>query len=443
MKLRKELADLLQAGIIDEATAQRINDYYDSRSGSPQSRLIIVFGILGALLVGLGIILILAHNWDDLSKTTKTVIAFLPLLIGQGLCLYALMRNSESVAWREASSSFLVVAIGACISLISQIYHISGSMSTFMLTWSLLTLPIIYVMRSSMASLLYIGGITWYVCEAGYWGGQVTEPYLYWFLLFLVLPHYYMLYKNQYGSNFFTFHNWFIPLSVITALGTLARDAEEIMVIAYVTLFGLLYLIGNIPVMREQKIRNNGYLVLGSLGTVVILLGLSFNFFWNSLRDKEFDPNIVFSSPDFMISTLLTIVAMVLLINQKIKQRPFELKPVESVFIFFIFIFLIGLKSPLAPLFVNMLVLMIGVMTIREGARLYNLGVLNYGLLIIAALVICRFFDTNLGFVLKGILFVAVGIGFFLANYWMMKKKKSIETVKPLDSAPSLRTDQP
>ena len=85
---------------------------------------------------------------------------------------------------------------------------------------------------------------------------------------------------------------------------------------------------------------------------------------------------------------------------------------------------------------------MIGVMTVREGARHYNLGVLNYGLLIIAALVICRFFDTNLGFVIKGVLFVAVGIGFFLANYWMMKRRKNIENVKPLQNPPSLKTDQ-
>ena len=434
MKLRKEIAELLHAGIIDEATANRINDYYNTKSGSPQSRLVIVFGILGALLVGLGIILILAHNWDDLTRTTKTIIAFMPLVIGQALCLYALLKHNESVAWREASSAFLVIAIGACISLISQIYHISGSMASFMLTWSILALPVIYVMRSSMASLLYIAGITWYVSEAGYWGGQISEPYLYWFLLLLVLPHYYMLFRKQYGSNFFTFHNWFIPLSIITALGTLARDFGVIMVVAYVSLFGLLYLIGNIPSMRDQKIRNNGYLVLGSLGTVVILLGLSFNFFWTELRETEFDSKMVFSSPDFVISALLTLAALGLLISQKIKQRPFEIKPVESVFILFIIIFLIGLKSPVAPLFINLLVLMIGVMTVREGARLYNLGVLNYGLLIIAALVICRFFDTNLGFVLKGILFVAVGIGFFLANYWMMKKKKNIEVVKPMDT---------
>jgi hypothetical protein len=68
---------------------------------------------------------------------------------------------------------------------------------------------------------------------------------------------------------------------------------------------------------------------------------------------------------------------------------------------------------------------MMGILTIREGAKLNHFGILNYGLLIITALVICRFFDTNISFVFRGLLFVGVGTGFFLANYSMMKKKKN------------------
>ena len=431
MKLRKDITDLLNAGVITPETAQRINDYYDSKSGSPQGRLVIVFGIFGALLVGLGIILILAHNWDDLSRMTKTIIAFLPLIIGQAFCAYTLVRQRKSVAWREAAASFLIIAIGACISLISQIYHIEGSLGSFLLTWILLSLPVIYVMQSSMASLLYIAGITWYACAVGYWESGANETYVYWGLLLLALPHYYLLFRKERESNFLTFHNWFIPLSVITSLGTVADETEELMFIAYVSLFGLLYLIGNIPEMRDQKIRNNGYLVLGSLGTVVILLFLSFDFFWSDLRQEMPWAKDVLISPEFIAATILTLAAGILLITQKIHQKPFELKPVESVFVLFIIIFLIGIISPMAILFINLLVLMIGILTIREGARNYHLGVLNYGLMIVTALVICRFFDIDLGFVLKGILFVGVGIGFFIANYRMLKKKKADPQVAP------------
>ena len=74
---------------------------------------------------------------------------------------------------------------------------------------------------------------------------------------------------------------------------------------------------------------------------------------------------------------------------------------------------------------VNMLIFALGVVTVKIGADKFHFGVLNYGLLIIAALVTCRFFDTDMSFVLRGLLFVGVGVGFFLTNYYMLKKQKS------------------
>ena len=424
MKLRKDISELLSAGVINEEIAEKIENYYQTKAGPPQNKMVIVFGILGALLVSLGIILILAHNWDDLSRTTKTVIAFIPMVFGQAICLYTLLKKESSTAWREAGSAFLVISIGACISLVGQIYNLPGDLAPFLLTWILLTLPVVYVMRSSVASLLYLIGITFYACEVGYWGHYTSESYLYWGLLLLILPHYYFLFTHKRESNFFTFHNWFIPLSVIITLGTVATDIEELLFVAYMSLFGLIYLIGNIPQLREQKIRNNGYLVLGSLGTVALLLGLSFYWFWDDLRIKDFSTEQWTSSPEFIVAIVITLLALALLLYQKKNQRPITIKPVETVFILFIGIFFIGLTSSTVTLWINMIILGIGILTVREGAKENHFGILNYGLLIISALIICRFFDTNLNFILKGVLFVAVGFGFFFANYWMSNKRK-------------------
>ncbi|HAC15860.1 MAG TPA: DUF2157 domain-containing protein, partial [Bacteroidetes bacterium] len=65
------------------------------------------------------------------------------------------------------------------------------------------------------------------------------------------------------------------------------------------------------------------------------------------------------------------------------------------------------------------------ILTIREGGLKNHLGIMNYGLLIITMLVISRFFDADINFVIRGILFILVGIGFFVANYWMVKQRKS------------------
>ncbi len=423
MKL-KDLATLVDAGVIDQATADRIAQYYIDKAGPPQNKMVIVFGIFGALLVGLGTTLILAHNWDELSRSIKTIIAFIPLLAGQILCAYSLMRKSGSTVWREASSTFLVLAIGICLSLISQIYNIPGKVSSFMLTWVLLALPVIYVMRSSTASMLYLAGITFYACEVGYWTRPVSESYAYWGLLLLALPHYYMLYRQRQSSNFFVFHNWFIPLSVITVLGTVATEIVELMFVAYMSLFGLLYLLGLTPVLGDQKIRNNGYLALGSLGTVGLLLGLSFDGFWQHLRTYEFPIQNWILTPEAIAATILTLAALGLLIFQKVRQGRWMMRPVETAFLLFVIIFFIGTVSAWVTVLINILVLGIGILTIREGARQNHFGILNYGLLIVSALIMCRFFDTEISFIVRGLLFVAVGIGFFVANYQMAKRKK-------------------
>jgi uncharacterized membrane protein len=170
--LQKDIQELVEANVISPEIANAIQDYYIQKEESSPNKLVIVFGILGALLVGLGIILIIAHNWDTLSRGIKTLLAFIPLVLGQLALGYSIFKKKESKTWREASACFLIFAIGACISLVSQIYNIEGNLGSFLLTWSLLVLPIVYIARSSMASLLYIILITYYLLESDYWSSK-------------------------------------------------------------------------------------------------------------------------------------------------------------------------------------------------------------------------------------------------------------------------------
>ncbi len=423
MSLTKDISELLNAKIITQDTADNIRAYYKSKGGNSTNRLFIVFGVLGAILVGLGIILIIAHNWDELSRITKTIFAFVPLVTGQLFCGYALLKKKDSTAWRESSASFLFFAVGACISLVSQIYNIPGDLSSFIITWMLLCFPLIYLMRSSMASLLYLIGITFYATEISYWSYS-SESFTFWLLLITILPHYYSLYKNKPKSNFMIFHNWMIPVSVLIILGTLADHAETIMFIAYMNLFGLLYIIGNLEFFKQQKTRNNAYKILGSLGTIILLLIMSFDWFWEEIiRDELYFKELIRSS-EFFASAIIALLSFGILFFKLKKRSVNEIKPLELVFALYIIIFIIGTYSTFSMILINILVFAIGILTIKSGAKQNHLGILNFGLLIITALVICRFFDEDLSFVIRGILFVSVGVGFFATNYWLIKKRK-------------------
>lgn len=425
MNILKDLPELQKANVINEETAHRIREYYDGRNGASTNRLFIVFGIIGAILVGLGIILIVAHNWDQLSRGLKTVIVFLPLIIGQILCGIALFKRPDSIAWREGASAFLFFSMGACIALVSQVYNIPGETGTFLLTWMLLCFPLIYLMKSSITSLLFICGITYYACAVGYWTYPLSQPNLYWLLLLGVLPHYHSLYREKPQGNFMTFHNWIIPLSLIISLGTMAQKTGELLLVAYSSLFGLLYLIGNFYFFRNQKARNNGYKILGYLGTIILLLVMSFHGFWESLRIDHYIFSEVIATPEFIVSAVLSLMAGAALYFQLKQKNISSVDPIAGIFLLFIITFIIGIFSPIAVILINLYILILGILNIRKGAVKDHLGILNFGLLIITALVICRFFDTNISFVFRGIMFVIVGASFFAANFFILKNRKA------------------
>jgi hypothetical protein len=58
--------------------------------------------------------------------------------------------------------------------------YIEGNLGNFLLAWMALTLPIVYVLRSSMTALLFIAGITWYACEVSYFHYPHGHAWWYW-----------------------------------------------------------------------------------------------------------------------------------------------------------------------------------------------------------------------------------------------------------------------
>jgi len=213
-------------------------------------------------------------------------------------------------------------------------------------------------------------------------------------------------------------------------LGTLSYKHSELMFIAYFSLLGLFYNFGNTLFLPKQQKLNNSYTLIGSLGTISMLLALSFDWFWKELSNFKFSFSSLISSPEFIASIILSILAAVLWYLSAIKNKSFRLdkNPISIIFALFIGLFIIGLSSmPLALIATNLLIFILGLLSIRNGIQQQHLGLLNYGLLTISALIACRFFDTNLTFTARGILFISIGLGFFGANYWLLKNKTTHE----------------
>lgn len=419
----KDLQELINANIITEEKALEIETYFNHKKTGASSKLNVVFGMLGALLVSLGMILVIAHNWDDLSVTLRTVCAFLPLAVGQALCIYSFLYKKDNALWTEASAIVLFFAVAASISLISQVYHIDGSLASFLFTWILLTAPFVYLMRSNVTALLLIAIASWYATETGYSYRNDGVPWLYLAAFVFLGPHYLRSFKHKKTSNFFYWYNWCIAVSAIICLGCFTGphfNSDILLFGGYFSLVTLLYQNGKYLSSARQNFFSNPFLKLGTTGIIIILIMLSFEESWNDF-DKN---NVLLTSPFLYISALLFICCGYNFIKENMREKWRDFDAVESSLYIFT---LVAFINPVIGVFViNAWLLVIALWYIRKGSAQNNFGLLNFGLLIIASIAIARFFDDRIPFVWRGFFFLATGIGFFAANYRLMKKRKQL-----------------
>src|SRR3977135_1397624 len=189
--LLAELPELVASGVLSAEAAEALRQHYAATdSGEPRRIGFVLSAIVGSLLIGAGIILLVAHNWDFLSRPVRCAIAFTPLVLSPALAIFVLLRRNESAPWREASAILNVAAIGTAIALVSQTYQIQGDFARFILVWILLALPIVYLFKTSVGLSVYCVGATCWVLSAkigDFLGARPNDLWV-WGLLLLAVP---------------------------------------------------------------------------------------------------------------------------------------------------------------------------------------------------------------------------------------------------------------
>lgn len=179
--LERELPELEAAGILDKAVAERIRGYHEElakHAPAEKSRLAqiltILLSVLGGLLIGLGVILLFAYNWDMFPRQIRLAVALLPLLVS-GILGWFVLAREKGPGWREPVALVLGCSITVSTALVSQIYNIQGDFNDFMRLVIALAVPIIWLFRSvSLASAVVI----MLASIAGYSGNDGVGPWI-------------------------------------------------------------------------------------------------------------------------------------------------------------------------------------------------------------------------------------------------------------------------
>jgi hypothetical protein len=435
--LRGQLPELVAAGAISSENAAAIERHYGSFE--PRSNFgFVILATVGTAFVGAGIVLLIAHNWDDFSRAARTVIAFIPLLVALGLIAFVLMQRNESRPWREAVVIFDFAAVATSISLISQTYQIQGTFADFIRVWLLLCLPAFYLLRASVGAGVYaIGMIMWLFSREIAFFVRTPNPMFFWFLFLLMFPYFLFRYFENRGNRETAALAILMTIALVWGMAFTADFAKsDLGGIAFAGLLTLIYLCGMKFFPRTGE-RLHTVALLGGIGIGVTAIVLSFESNWHMTREFLWGPRTLGGNISFGLELLFPIAA-VCLAAFGFLRRNFQFSIAAAVFPIVAAI-VWGVANSCGPAtaessyrtdcsftaaaLMNAYALWLGIDILMRGIRSNSIARANFGLVLIAALAMSRFFDSELSFITRGLGFIVVGAGFLLANVILFKKR--------------------
>ncbi|MGH8442528.1 MAG: DUF2157 domain-containing protein [Nevskiaceae bacterium] len=427
--LLEELTQLIGKEVIDEATAARLRAHYAAAAKEAGSRLgwgMILLATGGAALVGLGIILIFAHNWENWTPDVRVGLSLLPLLAGQGASAWALRRGDR--VWSEAAGLFTAIAIGASIALIAQTYQMGGDLPRFLLTWLLLAIPLVYLLDSSaVASLCWLLALGWTMAGAHWMWGRAHEEVpgalrlpLFLILFALPLPHLLRHIRlDPAGAR--------VAWMLRTALAAVAiglvfvghSDYRDALFLVYASLAATAALAGQRYFAGVHGAWGNPLRSVGRFGVFLLAVIATSD---DALREL-----------DWPLQSSLLVLPLVLggaagwLAWLEFGAGDRLLAPLLGVFapVMFLLPLLADSSTPLAVILAHAYALALAAAMIRTGLTRAQFGLANQGVALIAAMILVRFFDSDLSYVVRGVGFIVTGAGFFVATLWLRRRVKA------------------
>lgn len=452
--LLAELAELRGQGVIDGDAEQRIRGYYAASEAGPASQdaaaaaragwpdsaekaraavksgkqqyFLAVLVSLGALMVGCGVILLFAHNWDMLSKFQRVAVAFVPVIIGACCGVYTLAKKKDQ-RWREASAFFTAVGFAVLTALISQIYHTGGTLREFLLLVMAVSLPLVYIFRAYLLTAVYcvllLVLVDFHLAEwtgGGFFHFAGIAPFVAYYLFF---------HKPAGLRTVWMRYICLMPLAYLLIFFRV-NDALRLHLFAAA---GLLYTAG--LRYNETGVRGwrNPWAACGWLFLTVLLVITSVSPYFLKLR-------YLYGLEKVPLGYYLSGLWLALFAAQVFaaSRRITPLKvTIALVTLMPLFCYMLRIKPELASWVVDWVasaaLLLVGTAALAEGMRERWLMKLNAGMLQIALLAAIKFADSGLDILTRAVIFIVIGIAFIAANVYMSRKFRDEKASVPAD----------
>lgn len=424
-----ELNSLVRENVLDEATASRLLEHYGPVKAKTRSEVaIVIFSVIGATLIGLGIILVLGSNWDALGRPMRAALSFAPLVLAQALCGWVIAKQNDSVAWREGSSTFLMLSVAACIALIGQTYHIPGNLGGFLLTWQLLILPLAYLMRAIMPAIGYLAMITAWSAYEQAEGGHAAYFYLF---AAGIAPFVWLTIREGRALPRTRVLLWAVALAPCVAIGiVLEKSIPGIWLLVYVSYFTLIYLMDATWLKHDRALGGRPFYGVGISGIAILSFIFTFEWPWRYIgwryyrNDDRYLEWAGFLDYALLLAFLVPAVGFTV---RAVSRQRYDLLGIGIAPVIAIVAWCYaaaGDDAFISTALFNFYILALSVSLIASGVKALNLGTVNVGLVMLFTLIVLRFFDVDMSFLTRGVTFIVLGICFLSTNLLLNRRFK-------------------
>ena len=396
-RIKKEIELWRSEGLISPEQTQLLS----SRYPETEFRATSILPMLGAILLGVGIILFFAANWPIIPVAIKLILILSALFT----CHYFAYkyRYEKNNVWLGNSLLLLGgILFGAAIFLIAQIYNINAYYPNGILFWGLGVMLMAWVTgERSVTVLSILLLLAWTVSDC-----SKTHPLIPWMhLLILFLLAFPLAYRVRSAIAVFLCQVWL----VIALLMSISSNYEDIIPLVMIFLGSAFYLRGR----HDEELYGLLYVATGMIMVLTTMLIFSLFSDWDLLY--VITPAIV------LLGAMLVGFVTVLLLPSYRHIR-MEIAAVGLINLMFISYLTFALPN----LFIYFVLFVAIVLVILQGAGQHNRFMLNLGLVFFYVTVLRGYFDYASRYMDRSLFFIIGGIILLLMGWWLNRQRYKI-----------------
>ena len=416
--LHGELPALVRDGVLSEEQANALRERF--ALGEEKSKLAAILPGVGMLLVGVGVLVVFGERWDQFSQATRSLLALAPTALAFAYDRWAGSQEGAGASGqREASAASLVLGVAATMALLRSTWGIDVSAPRLTFCAAALTLVVAWQRRVTGLHLAYPLLVAQFaLSDGGQHRGAVTL--LSAAMLVAAAPALRVRTVSALASR------WLASGYAIATLVVMMKASMDANTPPTVALASWVLGAHALSILALDSAREPFRLMVlyVRVAALPLLLILGFREAWSTAEGAI--ATLREPSMESLALSMSMVAPWALAAGVLVRRSKVDAPVAALAFIVVAGTFAAdnGLSRDVLRMVMILLTAAWGLERVRTGVVTSRIGELNFGLVLSLGLVLVQVAGTNLGAVVKGLLFIAAGLAFLLVNRSVLARQR-------------------